>query len=129
MSDKYVQPVIDYDARPDSEPVAGPLHARKTDPETADEGAEQGNQNFENVSEAILGTLLAVYPDGMTTEQISDETGIRLVSVSPMMKPLEESKRVSRQVVGVTHKGKLSYRKRKNRSGVSAIIWYAVKEG
>jgi len=125
---KLVQPPIDFDAIPEAAPVEEPLRARRTDPETAHEGADRGNQNFPNVSEAILNTLQKVWPEGMTTEELSDQTGLRLVSVSPMMKPLEERRRVVRQVVGVTAKGKPSYRKRQNRSGVSAIIWYAVKD-
>jgi len=122
---KLIQPQIDFDA---PVVVEEPLHARRTDPETAHEGAERGNENFKNVSDNILDALRKVAPEGRTTEQLSEETGIRLVSVSPMMKPMEKRDLVKRQVVGVTAKGKPSYRKRKNRSGVSAIIWYAVKD-
>lgn len=125
---KLEQPPIDLDAIPEAAPVAEPLRARRTDPETAHEGADRGNENFPNVSEAILDILQRVWPEGMTTEELSDQTGIRLVSVSPMMKPLEGRLRVVRQVVGVTAKGKLSYGKRQNRSGVPAIIWYAVED-
>jgi hypothetical protein len=72
--------------------------------------------------------LRNAWPEGMTTEELSDETRLRLVGISPMMKPLEDRRRVCRQVVGLTAKEKPSYRKRQNQSGVSAIIWYAVKD-
>jgi hypothetical protein len=119
------QPQIDFDAPEASEE---PLRARKSDPETSHEGAEHGNKNFANVADAILDALNTVWPEGLTTDELSDETGRRLVSVSPMMKPLEKRLRVVRQVVGKTAKGKPSYRKRRNKSGSSAIIWYAVKD-
>jgi hypothetical protein len=126
---KTVRPPIDFDADFDAPvPAEKPLHARSTDPETAHEGAERGNENFATVQDKILDELRPVAPEGLTTEELSDRTNIKLVSVSPMMKPMEKRDLVKRQVVGETAKGKPSYRKRKNRSGVSAIIWYSVKD-
>jgi hypothetical protein len=124
---KTVQPPIDFDVDFDAPiPEDKPLHARRTDPETAHEGAEAGNENFPTVQDKILDALRTV-PEGLTTEELSERTDIHLKSVSPMMKPMEKHKLVYRDPVGLTVKGKQSYRKRKNRSGKSAIIWYAVK--
>ena len=123
---KLTQSLIDFDA-PVAEPVDKPLRARKTDPETAHDAAEQANENYPGVSERILEELRSVAPEGLTTEELSERTDIHLKSVSPMMKPMEKRNEVYRDEVGVTVKGKKSYRKRKNKSGKSAIIWYAVR--
>jgi hypothetical protein len=124
---RLIQPPIDFEVLPEPEQVAQPLRARRDDPETAHDAADDANENFPSVSESILNALRAIEPEGLTTEELSELTHIHLKSVSPSMKPMEKANLVHRVEVGVTSKGKKSYRKRKNLSGKSAIIWYAVK--
>jgi hypothetical protein len=124
---RFIQPPIDFGALPAPPPDDEPLRARRTDPETAHDAADDANESFPSVSETILDALRAVAPEGLTTEELSERTRIHLKSVSPMMKPMEKRKRVYRDEVGITAKGKKSYRKRKNLSGKSAIIWFLAK--
>lgn len=82
--------------------------ARFTDPVTSHEAAE--SVDTKSVNHKICAALTA-HPDGGTTEEITEWTGLRLVTVSPMMKPMEKIGLVFRAGV------------RKNKSGRRAIIW------
>jgi hypothetical protein len=128
---KLEQPLIDFYAPAEPAepvPIGEPLQARKTDPHTSHEAAELANESAQSVSEIILAALHKVWPDGLTSKEIAEETGENYVSVSPMLKPMEKRRLVCRQTVGTTAKGKPSYRTRQNRKGSKAAIWYAVKQ-
>lgn len=85
-------------------------YARNTDPLTSDLAAESVPVN--NVEAACLVHLQCY--GGRTSEGISEGTGIRLVTVSPRLKPMEERGLIYRN-------GTMA-----NRSGRPAIIWHAM---
>ncbi len=83
--------------------------ARNTDPQSSHDAA--AIVDVGQLEARVLGAL-RVY-GASTTEELADKSGIPLVSVSPRMKSLERKNLVARAG------------KRKNRSGVSAILWEA----
>jgi transcription initiation factor IIE alpha subunit len=84
-----------------------PAFARSTDPETAHEAAAKVNMNY--IGEKVVDIIVKHGPG--TTEEFSQFSGIRLVSISPTMVKLERAGYVVRDG------------KRKNPSGRNAIVW------
>ena len=90
------------------------LHpARSTDPSTSHESADKIDIAF--MESLVVKVLFDFGP--MTSEEVSDKLGMRLVSVSPRFRPLA-NKRV------IIDTGE----KRKNKSGRSAIVWKLIKK-
>jgi DNA-binding IclR family transcriptional regulator len=81
--------------------------ARHSDPETSHAAAESVDTA---ALERFVLEALRERPDGATSEELADETGLSLVTISPRLKPLEGKNLAVRDG------------KRKNRSGVSAIV-------
>jgi hypothetical protein len=69
--------------------------ARASDPDTSREAAKRANQYASRIDAAIIGYPTR-HPHGGTSRDISAETGLDLVSVSPRLKPLEKAGRVRR---------------------------------
>lgn len=82
--------------------------ARKTDPETSKLAARTFAAG--SICQAILDALGAA-PLGMTTEEIAERLGRKLVSVSPRMRPLEQAGLVERRGT------------RPNVCGTRAVVW------
>ncbi len=95
--------------------------ARHTDPETAHDAADHAAANMHSNTEKVLEALP---PRGMTTEEITDATGLGIQITSTMMTKLEKAGLVQRNFIGLSPSGKRRYEKRKNRSGTGAIIWF-----
>jgi DNA-binding MarR family transcriptional regulator len=85
--------------------------ARNTDPRTSDLAAATVPCN--RLEEVCLRHL-RFWPEGLTSEGLSDSTGLSVVTASPRLKRLEEKGHVYRDGT------------RANRSGKQAIVWKAV---
>ena len=62
--------------------------ARHTDPGTSHDAAARMAYGVATLETMVVQCLRAA-PSGLTTDEIATHTGVRLVSVSPRMKPLE----------------------------------------
>lgn len=87
-------------------------YARNTDPITSDLAAEAISPT--NRLEEVCLRHLLFWPAGLTSEGLSDSTGLSLVTVSPRLKPLEQRGLIYRDGT------------RANRSGKQAVVWKAV---
>ena len=65
-------------------------YARRPDPETAKEAADQVAPAVASVNTRILWALRGAGERGLTTKELHAITGISRVTISPRMKPLEE---------------------------------------
>jgi hypothetical protein len=86
------------------------MPARNTDPSTSHAAADRIQHAAPGIEQDILD-LLQEHPEGLTIQQISDLSGIGLVTVSPRLAPLRRR--------GQVH----SNGKRKNPSGAMALVW------
>lgn len=86
--------------------------SRNSDPITSDEAADATDVNR---LEEICLRHIRFWPDGCTSKQLADSTGLSLVTVSPRLKPLERKGKVYRDV-----------EKRKYQSTVACTVWRAV---
>src|SRR5262245_38585805 len=88
--------------------------ARKRDPLTSFQAAEQIGQHVSPLQAAILGCLEEHGPQ--TTEELSERLGIKLVTISPRMKPMKGKGLVKEAGT------------KANSSGCRAILWEAVEQ-
>lgn len=86
-------------------------HARSTDPETSHEAAASMGKFLPALDDKIYAALVFAGPPGLTTDEIADFTGLRLVSVSPRLKPMETRGKVIRTGTKM------------NKSGRRAQLW------
>src|SRR5258708_7528464 len=86
--------------------------ARRTDPETSVEAAKSLLNGQATEMEQIVLSALRGNPEGLTTHEMSDLTGVQLVSISPRIKPL-------------LRKGLIrdSFERRTGISGRKSIVW------
>lgn len=91
--------------------VTDPALARRTDPETSKHAAETLNTA---ALERVVLEALRERPQGATSEELAEDTGLSLVTISPRLKPLEGKHLVRRDGT------------RPNRSGRPATVWKAV---
>lgn len=89
-----------------------PGAARVADPDTAKQAASKlPARAVENI---VLHAIESA-PDGLTSEEAAERTGLSLVTVSPRMRPLERQGKIFESVD-----------RRKNKSGSPAIVWKSV---
>lgn len=91
---------------------SAPALARKSDPSPSHAGANMVTPVTGDLEHSVLTCLFQYGP--LTTEGISDTTGLSIVTVSPRMRPLLRKGLVRK--VG----------KKANRSGIPATLWEAV---
>lgn len=72
----------------------------------------------------VVGALNRRFYSGMTSEEVSDQLGISLQSITPRFAPLERDGKIHRVVVERV-KDKNRYKTRSGISGRSRIIWFA----
>lgn len=89
-------------------PLPDPALARRTDPETSKHAAEKVDTA---ALERVVLEALRERPGGATSEELAEDTGLSLVTISPRLKPLERKSRVERAGT------------RANRSGRMATVW------
>jgi hypothetical protein len=88
--------------------------ARRSDPFTSHESAERITPHLGTIDDSIYRALLAVGDAGLTSDEISDLTGIKYRSVTPRLKPMMLKGIVCRD--GETRTGE---------SGHKQLIWKA----
>lgn len=96
----------------ETKPEIEHARARRTDPETSHEAAKSVNAT--HVEQKML-VVLRNYPDGLTSHQVADLSGIPFWTVSPRLKPMER-KNLVYNTMG----------KRPNKSGRNGYIWKAI---
>jgi hypothetical protein len=86
---------------------------RNTDPVSSLDGARQAARGSALLADRIVA-LLARYPKGLTGKEISVTLALEEPTTSPRLRPLARAGRI------------VSCGKRRNASGVSAIVWKLV---
>lgn len=98
-------------------PQDGEAHARHTDPETSHEAAAAVEGDVATKMEQAVVNALQLNPQGLTTHELVDFTGIPYESITPRMSPL-----CRKNLVCDSGERRRSNRKRKR----MCIVWKAV---
>ena len=97
--------------------------ARKTDPHTSQESAEESKESSQTIAERVANLALDAGNEGITSYEAADALNASIVSVSPVIKPLIEMGILFRKVIGYKKTGKEIYKTRINPiSGHSVAI-------
>ncbi len=71
----------------------------------------------------VVGALGTKFVSGMTSEEVADQLGISLQSITPRFAPLEREGKIFRVVIDRV-KDKNRYKTRSGVSGRARIIWF-----
>tara|TARA_Y100001951_G_C11268227_1_gene256983 strand:+ start:581 stop:922 length:342 start_codon:yes stop_codon:yes gene_type:complete len=72
----------------DDLPMFNRAYARKTDPVTSHEAAEAITPPLNKIEQGIYDALCSFLPDGATSDEIVEASGIQYRTVTPRLKPM-----------------------------------------